>query len=92
VCNNKDGNCKTGEQDCGAGYDMCLKVTGDKVVKKSCGNQLACDVLKAACKNLKDCKEINCCSGNLCNASSSLKSTTMLTFMAPLMAVARFLM
>jgi hypothetical protein len=91
-CNKKEGNCKTGEKDCGA-LDMCLKVTGtDKSVTKSCTNQLACDFAKSLCKNTKGCEEVDCCDGNLCNASSSLKSITMLTFLAPLMAVARYLM
>jgi ligand-binding sensor protein len=96
VCNNKDGNCKTGEQDCGAGYDcgvldMCLKATHGKAVSKSCANQAICDKVKSNCKKEDKC-DVYCCSGYLCNASSSFKSETMLTFMAPLMAVARYLM
>jgi hypothetical protein len=90
VCTATDGNCKTGEQDCGA-LDMCIKMKVGKVVTKSCGNKASCDITTAACKKVKDCTTA-CCKGNLCNASSSLKSITMLTFVAPLMAVARYLM
>jgi hypothetical protein len=70
---------------------MCLKATNGKVVAKSCTNQVLCDLVKSECKKKGNCG-VYCCSGNLCNASSTLKSITMLTFMAPLMAVARYLM
>jgi hypothetical protein len=93
VCEKKSGNCQTGEQECPSGKDMCAKVTGtDKSVVKGCGTQASCALAKSLCKKSTGCEEVDCCSGNLCNASSSFKSITMFTFMAPLMAVARYLM
>ncbi|KXJ17366.1 hypothetical protein AC249_AIPGENE23744 [Exaiptasia diaphana] len=72
VCSKANGNCITGQKDCGSSY-KCMKIEYEesKNVYKLCASNGTCSAAEMKC-GLGKCKSY-CCDGSLCNSASVLK-------------------
>ena len=76
-CGSKNGDEKT----CPSGLKMCMKGyekdnDGKEIIERACGNKVACEAEKEACKKAKEDKTVTdcavgCCDTDLCNAGSA---------------------
>jgi hypothetical protein len=91
-CDNADGNCNIGEEDCTAALmDTCMKTIKGNAVTKACSTEPGCNLDKDLCKNSGKC-EVFCCKGDLCNESVYLKPMVLVTILSLLVVVAQYLM